>query len=118
MLIKKLLLLPLLANKQTVPQSTQLLSLNHAVSPSHAHSNTLSLKCLFFLRGSTTLPTCDLCYFKTDSILQINSSSYFLIFRIQTDWWLTLYQLTTMYVIKNTDSGCLRVLKDIFRSRR
>lgn len=47
MLIKKLLLLSLLANKQTVPQSTQLLFLNHAVSPSHAHSNTLSVKCLF-----------------------------------------------------------------------
>jgi hypothetical protein len=45
--IEKLLFPPLWANKQTIPQSTELLSLNHAVSLPHAHSNTLSLKCLF-----------------------------------------------------------------------
>jgi hypothetical protein len=27
-------------------------------------------------------------------------------------------KLKTMYAIKNTDLGCLRVLKNIFRSRR
>jgi hypothetical protein len=52
--MKKLMLLSLLVKKQTVQQSTQLPFLIQAISLSHAHSYTFSLKC--HIRGSTTQP--------------------------------------------------------------
>jgi hypothetical protein len=73
MLMKKLMLLSLLVKKQTVQQSTQLLSLIHAVSPSHAHSYTRSVKCR--VRGSLTQPRCDSCSFRMHAIPQIHNIS-------------------------------------------
>jgi hypothetical protein len=71
MFMKKLMLLSLLVRKQTVQQQTQLLSLIQAVSPSHAHSYILSVKC--HVRGSTTQPRCYSWSFRMHAIPEVRN---------------------------------------------
>jgi hypothetical protein len=73
MLMKKLMLLSLLVKNQTVQQSTHSLSLIQAVSPSHAHSYILCVKC--HVKGSTTQPRCYSCSFRMHAIPKVHNIS-------------------------------------------